>query len=38
MEDKDHDRSSQTDLAELDLAIDDLEDRLTPGVHGACVC
>lgn len=40
MKDNDHDHEppAQTDPAELDLAIDDLEDRFAPGVHGACVC
>jgi hypothetical protein len=38
MSDKDLELSSQTDLGELDLAIDDLEDRFAPQVHGACVC
>jgi hypothetical protein len=38
MKENDQDLSLQTDLAELDLAIDDLEDRFAPDVHGACVC
>jgi hypothetical protein len=28
----------EADDRNLDLVIDDLEDRFAPGVHGACVC